>query len=260
MKTAERVAPAGSPRTTASTRSLTAYMLASQASCAAICVATSRAAWRGAARKVRPRRRRTPRRRSRLAEATGSGMDGRRAGVGEAGRLESEHAGVGAAERHQLVVSTLFGDASLGEDDDAVGAPHGGEAVRDEDGGQSRSYVEEAVVEGGLGAHVQVGGGFIEDEHVGSGVGAEEGTGKGDLLPLATREIGSARELAGEDGVPAARKGLEELSGAGTGGDVGEAYIVGRCAEAGEGDVLAQRERVLDEVLEDGREVAAPGV
>src|SRR5205823_989244 len=79
-----------------------------------------------------------------------------RAVVDEARRLEHEHRGVAPAQRHQVVVAALFQDVPVCEDDNAVCPADGGEAVRDDHGGQAVGDVQEAVVKRRLGAYVQV--------------------------------------------------------------------------------------------------------
>src|SRR5437762_3478145 len=54
---------------------------------------------------------------------------------GESLGLQVEHGAVATAVSHQLVVGAELDDLAVLEHADAVGMPHGGEAVGDEDGG-----------------------------------------------------------------------------------------------------------------------------
>ena len=63
--------------------------------------------------------------------------------LGEALGLQVEHGPIASLERHQLVVGAELGDPTVLEDADAVGAPHGREAVRDEDRGALPRRVEQ---------------------------------------------------------------------------------------------------------------------
>ena len=63
--------------------------------------------------------------------------------------------------------------------------------------------LQEAVEEGHLGPHVELGGRLVKDEHRGTRSDGEEGTGERDALPLPAREVHAARVAAGEDGLQA---------------------------------------------------------
>src|SRR5690349_9899912 len=80
----------------------------------------------------------------------------------EALRLQIEHGAVAAADRHELVVRAELDDAAVLEHADAIGVANGGEAVRDKDGGAVAGGGEEAVEDFGFAAHVELGGGLIE--------------------------------------------------------------------------------------------------
>ena len=58
-------------------------------------------------------------------------------------------------------MGALFDDATVAEDDDAVEAGDGGEAVGDDDGSATLHEVGEGVLDVGFGLGVEGGGGFV---------------------------------------------------------------------------------------------------
>src|SRR5947208_496295 len=80
----------------------------------------------------------------------------------EALRLQVKHGAVAAAERHQLVMGAELDHAAVLEHADAVGMAHGGKAMRDQNGGALARGGEQAVEDFGLAAHIELGGGLIE--------------------------------------------------------------------------------------------------
>src|SRR6185503_1487585 len=67
------------------------------------------------------------------------------ASVVEPRRLQAVHRGVAATGRDQLVVPAVLDHAAVLEHDDAVGAPHRREPVRDRDRGHAPGELEEAL-------------------------------------------------------------------------------------------------------------------
>ena len=54
------------------------------------------------------------------------------------------------------------------QDDDPVRPANGRETVRNDEGRKAASEIEEAVEEGDLGAHVELGGGLVENKNAGA--------------------------------------------------------------------------------------------
>src|SRR5699024_6310121 len=79
---------------------------------------------------------------------------------------------------------------------------------------------------------------------------AVEGTGEGDALPLPARELPPTGEESREDGAVAIRQSLDGLRGTRGGGGPVQAFRVERFVDPADGDVLLDRQRVPDEVLE----------
>ena len=150
-------------------------------------------------------------------------------------------------------------DPAALEHDDPVGPAHGREPVRHHDRGQPGGEVEEAVVEGRFGPHVEVGRRLVEDEDPGAALQGEHGPGQRHPLPLPAGEVGAAVELLRQDRVPVVRQGLDQLHDPGALAGLDAGLVVGRPAGVAEDDVLPQGERVLGELLEDGGDAALPG-
>ena len=108
-------------------------------------------------------------------------------------------------------MAALFLHPSAGQHDDVVGSAHGREAVRDKDRRETSRNLEEPIEQLDLGAHVEVGGRFVEHQHVGARLDGEERARQRDPLPLPAGELDAAREAAREDGVHAAGQGVDEI-------------------------------------------------
>src|SRR6516165_1058247 len=76
--------------------------------------------------------------------------------------LQVEHGSIAATRSHQLVMRTQLNDFASFEDADAVGVAHGRKAVGDEYRGRVPRCRKDAVEDLGFSAHVELGGGFIE--------------------------------------------------------------------------------------------------
>src|SRR6478672_12389825 len=96
--------------------------------------------------------------------AYGSQLVSVRVAVDEARRLEAEELLVAPAQSDEIVVGPPLDDRAVLQHDDAVGAPHGREAVRDQDRGRAAGDLDEAVEQLCLGAHVEVRGRLVEHE------------------------------------------------------------------------------------------------
>src|SRR4029077_11022507 len=113
-----------------------------------------------------------------------------RAAIGEyrlavARRLQLEELRITPATLQELLVGADVLHLAVGEDHDAVGHAHAGEAVRDENRGLAVRELLEALEDLVLGAGVQRGGGLVENEDLRV---AHVGAGDGDLLPFAAGE------------------------------------------------------------------------
>ncbi len=100
-------------------------------------------------------------------------------------------------------------DASVVQHDDAVGLQHGGQPVRDDDGGAGRHQRLERLLHGALAFRVERTGGLVEqqDRRV-----LEDRPRDRDALALAARE---PRATLAEEGVVALRQTADELIGRG---------------------------------------------
>jgi hypothetical protein len=90
---------------------------------------------------------------------------------------------VEATLSHQLGVGAPLHDPSLVQDQDLVGAPDGGESVRDHEGGATTAERVDPVADHGLRLGVEGGGGLVEDEDARVG---EHRSGDCHPLPLAS--------------------------------------------------------------------------
>ena len=180
--------------------------------------------------------------------------------MNEARGLCVEHLSVAAIGREQGGVRAVLDDVAGLEDDDAVRAAHGGEAVRDDDRGQPARDLEELIVELGFGAHVEMSGRFIEDQDAGAGGGREQRSGEREPLPLAIRDLRTVAILTRQPGVPAVRKILDYRQRASLPRRVDERVVVVSALNRSERDVVSSAEVVASEVLEDRGHAALPGV
>ena len=119
----------------------------------------------------------------------------------------------------------------------------------DEDGGTSRRQALEPLEDGVLRLGVERRRGLVEDENV--RFFAHERARQGDLLPLPARQLDPAREPSPELGVEAGAQRGHQLARAALLDRASEAQLVLEMLHAAEGHVLAHRQLVLVEVLED---------
>src|SRR5713101_6639690 len=132
--------------------------------------------------------------------------------AGVRGRLHSEEAGVAAVELHQLRVRALLHQAAMFEEDDAVGAAHGREPVRDVHGGAAAREGTQPLEEVVLGLRVERRRRLVEQQDLGV---THERARQRDLLPLASRQIHALVKPLAQRGVIALRKAGDELGGPG---------------------------------------------
>jgi DNA-binding CsgD family transcriptional regulator/PAS domain-containing protein len=162
------------------------------------------------------------------------------------GGLAGEEGGVGAAARDQLGVRAALGDATVGEDDDLVGAPRERQAMGDE---QERAVAEALAhpLEGRLlGLGVERCGGFVEQQEGGV---VDERAGEGDPLPLAGARLVPALEPSAENGVPRRRQRADPALDARGVRRALERVLPGRAGRRTEGDVVARGELEASEAL-----------
>src|SRR5579859_3519041 len=91
-------------------------------------------------------------------------------------RLHPEHAGVLTAIFQQFRVASLLDDSAIIDHGDAVRAANRGETVRNDDCGQARCQLEEAIEQLDFGAYIQVRGGFIQHQYVRTGLDRKQRT------------------------------------------------------------------------------------
>lgn len=159
--------------------------------------------------------------------------------------------GVVAAAGDELVVSTLFDDAAVLDDEDAVGVADGGNAMGDEEGGAAVHDGGEVSEDLLFGDGVDAGEGVVEDENGGV---AEDGAGDGGALLLATGESDAA--FADFGGV-AGGEGGDVVGETALAGGLGDGFGVG--AGYAEGDVFgeggAEEEGFLRDEADGGAEL-----
>ena len=112
---------------------------------------------------------------------------------------------VGAGAGHEFLVGADLGDAAALEDDDAVGAAHGGHAVGDDEDGAALHEVGERCLHEGFALGVERGGGFVEDQ---DGRVLQDGARDGEALAFAA---GEARTFLADDGVVALGHAEDEV-------------------------------------------------
>ena len=143
-------------------------------------------------------------------------------------------------------------DPPLIDDDDAVGAHRGREAVRDQDRGAALQQAVERLLDEGLGLEVEIRGRLVEHEHAGT---CEKCSCERDELAfsrrkglpaLVHRRVDPVRESLHQFGEPDRLDRLEHL-------------LLGRFGP-GERDVVADRAGEQERLLGNDAELAAEGV
>src|ERR1700678_2226668 len=179
--------------------------------------------------------------------------------LGELRCLQREHLGIAPACRDQFVVAAPLGDAAPVEHRARAAPPHGGEAVRDHDGGQPGGQLKEAAVEGRLRPDIELGGGLIEHQYPRAARRRVQGTGERDPLPLTAGHVGAPGIAGGADGAPAVRQRADELQRPGLLRRLDQRRLVDIGTEIPEGRVLPRGQRVTGEVLVDDGDLTLPG-
>src|SRR5207248_2678415 len=105
-------------------------------------------------------------------------------GGGEALRLQIKHRAVATAFGHELVVRAELDDLAVLEHADAVGVPHRGKAMRDEDGCAAAAGREDAIEYLRLAANVELRRRFIQEHDAGAEFHRAQGARQRDTLPL----------------------------------------------------------------------------
>src|SRR5262245_35340562 len=82
--------------------------------------------------------------------------------------LQIEHGPVPPACGHEFVMAAEFYHPAVLQDADAVGMTHGGEAMRDENGGDVASGGQDALEDLSFAAHVKLSGRLIEQDDAGA--------------------------------------------------------------------------------------------
>lgn len=106
-------------------------------------------------------------------------------------------------------MGALFDKGSGVEDEDFVGVADGAEAVGDDEAGASGHQAVEGFLNFGLGAGIDVAGGFVEDDQARVG---HHHAGDGKQLALALAEVAAP---FGEQGVVAVGQAQDEVVGVG---------------------------------------------
>src|SRR3954464_623092 len=121
-------------------------------------------------------------------------------------RLQIEHRLIASAQRHQLVVGAELDDPTTLEDADAIGLPHGGEAMRDQDGRRVPGRGEDALEDLRFAADVELRCRFVEQHDGGAGLHRAQRAGQRDALPLTAGEIRAAVVAARQNRVEAGQR------------------------------------------------------
>src|SRR5712671_3658577 len=119
--------------------------------------------------------------------------------------LELVEAVVDAALGEEFLVRALLAEATLVEDENAVGMLNGAEAMRDDQRGATAEQAVESIADLQLGLGVHAGSSFVKDEEARI---VRQGAREIDELALTNRQRGAALIDAGAD---AFREGLDEI-------------------------------------------------
>src|SRR5579863_5237690 len=150
----------------------------------------------------------------------------------EIDELEIVEAAIGAQLLHQFLMSPYIGDGSVLDHYDAVGAAHGGEAMRDHDDGASSHQILRGGLHQRFGLAIQSGSGFVENK---DGSVLENSAGDGNALTLAS---GKAHAFFADHRIVSAGQFHNEVMGQrGAGGGLD---LLLRNAALAVGDVIAQ--------------------
>ena len=145
-------------------------------------------------------------------------------------------------------------DLAVGQHEDAVGHADAGEAVGDQHRRLAGAQLLEAPEHLVFGTGVESGGRLVEDQHLGL---AHVGAGDGDLLPFAAGQLDAVLEALADHLVVAAGQARDHLVGLAAVGGPRDAFVVGARRDPADRDIVAGRQVVADEVLEDDAHAAA---
>src|SRR5579872_423645 len=145
-------------------------------------------------------------------------------------------------------MAALVQNAAVFQHENAVGQPHGAEAVRDEDGGLASRKLPETREDLVFGLWVQRTGWLVEDEELRV---THEGAGKRDLLPLAAGKLLALLEPLPQHTVVRVGQLLDDGAGAALGRGHTDAVAVIYRFHLADSDVAAGGQIVSDVVLED---------
>jgi hypothetical protein len=123
--------------------------------------------------------------------------------------LQRRQVGINTTQRHQRGMGAGFDDAAVFHDDDAVGALHGRQAVRDDDGGAADHRRLQRALHQALGLGVERAGRFVEQQQRRI---FQQGARDRDALALAA---GQAHAALAQEGAVALRQALDEFVGGG---------------------------------------------
>src|SRR2546429_1804393 len=172
-------------------------------------------------------------------------------------RLEREQLGVQAASRHELLVRPLVHQLAPLQHENAVGHPHGGEAVRDQDGHAAVCQLREPQEHLVLRPRVERRRGLVEDQNLRI---AHVSPPQRYLLPLAPRQVDAAVEPPAQHLVVTAREPGGHRVGQAAPRGLAHSCLVAQRVHLAHADVLLQDEVVAYEVLEDHADAAAQAV
>ena len=130
----------------------------------------------------------------------------RRTGSTEPRRLQAEQLRVPPPGRDQRGMVALLEHPSLVQHADVIGAPDGGEPVRDDQRRGALGDLQEPVEEVGLAPGVQPGGRLVQDQDRGAVPHREQRAGQRDPLPLPAGQLDPAVVGPGQHGVPAGQR------------------------------------------------------
>ena len=149
----------------------------------------------------------------------------------------------------QLVVRALLDDLAVREQNDLIGAADGGKSVRDDEHGSDIHHALERSLDQNLGFGIDIGGCLVKDHDLRT---VDDGTGKGEQLSLARREvISSLTNLL----VEPLRKTVDEGIGVDVAACLSDLVVSDRLVA--QDDVRADRSREKEDVLEHLSELAA---
>ena len=146
----------------------------------------------------------------------------------------------------QRLVVALFHDLAVGEDDDVIRMLDGGQTVCHDEHGANVLDLFQAVLDQQLGFGIDVGGGFVQDDHRGL---MDDGAGEGEQLPLTGGEVVAALAYGL---VQALFQAVDELVGVDVAAGVHDLLIADALLTQQDvaADIAAEQEHVLQHLAE----------